>query len=86
MVSVVATLHFQSVSQKWHDGLTSDLACACNWFSRCALFSGDLKLPVVTYLIKIKVFRFQTVSQKWVDEFNSNLACGCNWFSRCALF
>ena len=38
MVSVVATLHFQSVSQKWHDGLTSDLACACNWSSRYALF------------------------------------------------
>ena len=42
MVSVVVTLPFQIVSQKKHDGLTSDLACACNWSSRCALFLCQL--------------------------------------------
>ena len=30
MVSVVVTLPFQRVSQKWHDGLNSNLACPCS--------------------------------------------------------
>ena len=30
MVSVIVTNPFQRVSQKWHDGLNSNLACACN--------------------------------------------------------
>ena len=38
MVSVVVTLPLQRVSQKYHDGLNSDLASAFNWSSRCALF------------------------------------------------
>ena len=34
----VIILCFWTVSQKWLDGLNSDLACGCNWSSSCALF------------------------------------------------
>ena len=38
------------MSQKLVDGFNSNLACGCNWFSRCALFYGDLKLPRIKKL------------------------------------
>ena len=33
--------------KKWVDGFNLNLACGCNWFSRCALISGDLKLSCI---------------------------------------
>ena len=71
----LSQFHFQIVSQKWLDRLNVNLACACNWSSRCALLKGDLKLIVVAYLyiLSLSFFCFQTVSQKYVDRFNSNL-------------
>ena len=46
---------FWRVSHKWLDGFNSNLACACNWFSGCALFistSTTLTKNITARLLK----------------------------------
>ena len=49
-VGIVITLCILDSISKWFVRFNSNLACGCHSSSSCALWEGDLKLPVVTYL------------------------------------
>ena len=69
MVNVVVTLSFRKTTKKWLDRFNSNLACGCNWSSRCTLYSGDIKLPVVTIILNLSYFIYVEYTEKQLSRF-----------------
>ena len=53
---------FQIVSQKWVDGLNSNLPCGCNWFQGVPYFKVTLNSHVLkSYLLSLHFLVFHRV-------------------------